>query len=63
VTAYETIDSQSTDRTLRQAEYHLHRIDSAHRRFLSAIATLARVRRVALPALQVNIGENQVNVA
>jgi hypothetical protein len=63
VTAYETIDNGSTDRTLRQAEYQLRRAESAHRRFLSAVATLARVRKLALPALQVNIGANQVNVA
>jgi hypothetical protein len=63
VTAYETIDSQSKDRTLCQAEYHLHRIDSAHRRFLSAIATLARVRKLALPAIQFNVARQQVNVA
>jgi hypothetical protein len=63
VTAYETIDSQSKDRTLRQVEYHLHRIDSAHRRFLSAIATLARVRKLALPAIQFNVARQQVNVA
>jgi hypothetical protein len=32
-------------------------------RFLSAIRTLAQVRKLALPTLQVNIGQNQVNVA
>jgi hypothetical protein len=49
--------------TLRQADYHRRRIDAAHSRFLSAVKTLATVRKLALPALQVNIGANQVNVA
>ena len=38
-------------------------IDRAHRRYLSAIKTLAVVRRLALPVLQVNIAKKQVNVA
>jgi hypothetical protein len=63
VNVYETIYSQSKDLTIRQAEHHLRKIGSAHKRFLSAVATLARVRKMALPALQVNIGANQVNVA
>jgi hypothetical protein len=34
-----------------------------HARFLSAVRTLAQVRKLAVPALQVNIAKNQVNVA
>ena len=49
--------------SLAQANFHLKRQDRAHRRFLSAMKTLATVRKLALPMLQVNIGENQVNVA
>jgi hypothetical protein len=49
--------------TIRQAEFKVRQIDSANRRFLSAFATLARVRKLAVPALQVNIGANQVNVS
>ena len=60
---YETKYSQSKELTIRQSEFQLRRIDSAHKRFLSAVATLARVRKLALPTLQVNIGANQVNVA
>ena len=63
VNIYEMIFNESKDLTTRQAELHLRRIDSAHRRFLSAVATLARIRKLALPHLQVNIGRNQVNVA
>ncbi len=42
-------------------DYLQRRLDGAHRRYLSAIRTLAQVRR--LPAVQVNIAEQQVNVA
>jgi hypothetical protein len=49
--------------TIGQADYHQRRIDRAHRRFLSAVETLARVRKLALPSLMVNIARNQqVNV-
>ncbi len=48
---------------LRIAEYRESRRDRAHRRFLAACKTLATVRKLALPALQVNIGQSQVNVA
>lgn len=61
VNIYETVFAQSKDLTIRQSNSQLRRIDSAHKRFLSAVATLARVRKLALPALQVNIGTNQVN--
>ncbi len=35
----------------------------AHKRYLSAIKTLALVRKLAVPVLQVNIARKQVNVA
>ena len=39
------------------------RVDSAHRRFLASVRTLAQVRKLQLPdILQVNIGEKQVNM-
>jgi hypothetical protein len=63
VNTYETSYNRSKDLTIRQAEFQVRKIDSAHKRFLSAVATLARVRKLALPALQVNIGASQVNVA
>ena len=49
--------------TIAQANFHLKRQDRAHRRFLSALKTLATVRKLALPTLQVNIAETQVNIA
>ncbi len=53
------LQAKDSTLTINQADFQLRRIESAHRRFLSALATLARVRKLALPALQVN----QVNVA
>jgi hypothetical protein len=53
---------QSKDLTIKQAEYWQNRIDASHRRYLSAIKTLATVRKLVLPTLQVNIARKQVNV-
>ena len=54
--------SQSEDGlTIKQADLHLRRIDGAHRRLLSTLKTLATVRRLALPALQINLASQQVN--
>jgi hypothetical protein len=49
--------------TINQAEYHQRSRDRAHRRYLSALKTLAVVRKLAVPVLQVNIARKQVNVA
>lgn len=49
--------------TMKQVEHHEERRDRAHRRYLSAIKTLASVRKLALPVLQVNIAKKQVNMA
>ncbi len=51
------------DRTIAQAELALKRQTMAHKRLLSALKTLAEVRRLMVPTLQVNIAEQQVNVA
>ncbi len=48
--------------TLAQADYQQRRIDKAHRRHLSAIRTLAQVRKM-VPAIQINIAEQQINNA
>ncbi len=47
--------------TLKRSEFFQRRQDRAHRRYLSAIRTLAQVRRLLLPPVQVNIGAQQVN--
>jgi hypothetical protein len=51
------------DYSLTQAVFHQHRITAAHNRYLSAIRTLAHVRRLQAPHVQVNIAEQQLNVA
>jgi hypothetical protein len=43
--------------------YRERSLDSAHKRYLSALKALAQVRKLALPAIQVNVAETQVNVA
>ncbi len=63
VQAVDAFVAQLANTTLAVAEYHQRRQDRAHRRFLSACKTLAVVRRLAIPALQVNIAEKQVNIA
>jgi hypothetical protein len=57
--------AQAKDLSPAWAEFYQRRMDRAHRRYLSAIKTLATVRRLALPVLigQVNIASKQVNVA
>ncbi len=47
--------------SLAQSEHAQRRMDRAHRRFLSTVKTLAAVRRLALPALQINVARQQVN--
>lgn len=47
--------AQARNLTLAQHDFNQRRMDRAHRRYLSALKTLATVRRLALPALQVNI--------
>lgn len=54
---------QAKNLSISQAEYHQQAIDRAHRRYLVAIRTLALVRKLALPVLQVNIAKKQVNMA
>jgi hypothetical protein len=46
-----------------QSEYHQKRMDRAHTRYLSALKTLAQVRKLAVPVLQLDIAKKQVNVA
>ncbi|MBA4062982.1 MAG: hypothetical protein C0501_04605 [Isosphaera sp.] len=53
----------SRDLTFRQSEFNQRRMDAAHRRYLSALKTLALVRKLAVPVLKVNIARKQVNVA
>ena len=49
--------------SITQSTFHQHRITAAHTRYLAAIRTLAQVRRLQVPAVQVNIAREQLNVA
>jgi hypothetical protein len=60
---YENSSQSIESMSIAQADFHQRKIDKAHARFLSAIRTLAQVRKLALPALQLNLARNQVNVA
>lgn len=40
-----------------------HWLDRAHGRYLSAVRMLALVRKLAIPPVQVNVAEKQVNIA
>lgn len=51
--------SQKQEACLEVGLYYQRCIDRAQKRYLSAIKTLAVVRRLALPALQVNIANKQ----
>lgn len=60
----DTIYAQNMKDLSREwGDYYQRRQDRAQRRYLSAIRTLAQVRRLLIPAVQVNIGAQQVNVA
>ncbi len=47
--------------TLNNGDFWERRANSAQHRYIRAIESLARVRRMRLPAVQVNIAEQQVN--
>lgn len=48
--------------TMKQAEHWERRVTMTQRRYLRACETLARVRRLVTPAVQVNVARQQVNV-
>jgi len=58
---YSGVMSQSIG--ISQADYWERRLSAVQRRYLRAVETLARIRRLHLPAMQVNIADKQVNVA
>jgi hypothetical protein len=55
--------AQGTNLSIEWGEYYQRKMDRAHKRYLSAIKTLALVRKLAVPVLQVNVAQKQVNVA
>jgi hypothetical protein len=59
----EQIYANKDSMALELAQHYQKCIDRAHKRYLSAIKTLATVRKLALPVLQVNIARKQFNMA
>jgi hypothetical protein len=55
--------AQAKNLSLQWCEYYQRRMARTHHRYLTAIKTLAVVRKLAVPVLQVNIAKKQVNVA
>lgn len=51
-----------TDMTFKQADFHQRRMDATNKRYLAALKALALVRKLAVPALQINFARKQVNV-
>jgi|SoiMethySBSTD1v2_1073268.scaffolds.fasta_scaffold1371116_1 hypothetical protein len=49
--------------SITQATFHQRRLSLAQSRYLAAIRTLAQVRRLQVPTVQMNIAEQQLNVA
>jgi len=49
--------------SLEQAEYHQRQAERAQRRFLRSAKALAEVRRLIRPVVQVNVADQQVNIA
>jgi hypothetical protein len=59
----EVIYASKDSMTLDLGIYYQRCLSAAQKRYLSAIKTLALVRKLAVPVLQVNIARRQVNVA
>lgn len=51
------------DASVKWADFCQRRMSAANKRFLAAVKALALVRKLAVPVLQVNIAERQINVA
>jgi hypothetical protein len=49
------------EQLIRRVDHWERRLNAAQRRFLRATSTLARIRKMNLPPIQVNIGQNQIN--
>jgi len=64
VNFYERIILQnSTEMTIPTGDYFRKSLDQAHKRFLSATRELSLLRKMQPALVQVNIGQNQVNMA
>ncbi|MFO0850679.1 MAG: hypothetical protein U0871_19295 [Gemmataceae bacterium] len=57
------LEQQAAAAPAELADDRQRAVDRAHRRYLSALKTLAAIRRLAVPAIQVNVARRQVNLA
>jgi hypothetical protein len=48
--------------TISQSNYYQKRLERTYRRHLSAIRTLAQIRKLG-PVVQINVAEKQINTA
>lgn len=55
---YSMLNGEST---YKQFEWRSRMLDRARNRYLSAVIALAKIRRLALPAMLVNIADKQIN--
>ncbi len=65
IAEYRYTQAMSETVTLPQGDYYERKLTAAHRRYLHSLETLAKVRRLAVPALQLNVaqpGARQLNV-
>lgn len=46
----------------KRADFWERRVNGAHRRYIASLKALATIRKLALPALQLNIARKQINV-
>ena len=58
----QTVWSNIANPMWKQTTSHQDRIDRAHRRYLSAIKSLAQVRKMQIPLVMLNIADKQMNV-
>ena len=59
----EAMRNQDRSGSIRQSEFYDRQVTDGQKRYLASIKTLAQVRRLLRPSIQVNIAEKQVNVA
>jgi hypothetical protein len=60
---YASASNSEKGLSLAQSEHSQRRIDRAHRRLMASLKTLATMRKLGLPAVQINLANQQVNVA
>lgn len=59
-TGYAAALRSSEGHSFRDGEYQQQRMDRANARHLKALKALATVRKLLVPAVQINVGQNQI---